>query len=253
MATVRMSLDGDRPSTLGRQLSGEKRGSVLETLLNKHDAQLEERLARAESRKRAGSVDAPRLSDDDASNSGNPGLRRLSTSTSSPGPAGDDVSNPRGRRHSMGGRVRRTSSEKIGGAQDALSAAAREQRTRLEQRDRRTSGEFPRRSSGISSELRSSASLERMRGGADTLERRGSTDVMDPRERRQSNDDLFDSPPKQALLGGGSEVELLRFRTQDLEAALRMEQAANEELRKKVAKLELENHNLRDYMNDRLV
>lgn len=244
MATVRMSLDGDRPSTLGRQLSGEKRGSVLETLLNKHDAQLEERLARAESRKRAGSVDAPRLSDDDASNSGNPGLRRLSTSTSSPGPAGDDVSNPRGRRHSIGGRVRRTSSEKIGGAQDALSAAAR---------DRRTSGEFPRRSSGISSELRSSASLERMRGGADTLERRGSTDVMDPRERRQSNDDLFDSPPKQALLGGGSEVELLRFRTQDLEAALRMEQAANEELRKKVAKLELENHNLRDYMNDRLV
>lgn len=244
MATVRMSLDGDRPSTLGRQLSGEKRGSVLETLLNKHDAQLEERLARAESRKRAGSVDAPRLSDDDASNSGNPGLRRLSTSTSSPGPAGDDVSNPRGRRHSIGGRVRRTSSEKIGGAQDALSAAAR---------DRRTSGEFPRRSSGISSELRSSASLERMRGGADTLERRGSTDVMDPRERRLSNDDLFDSPPKQALLGGGSEVELLRFRTQDLEAALRMEQAANEELRKKVAKLELENHNLRDYMNDRLV
>ena len=85
------------------------------------------------------------------------------------------------------------------------------------------------------------------------MSRRGSADPANGRERRRSNDDLscYDSPPRAEA--PGNELELLRFENQDLQAALRMEQANNEELRRKVAALETENNNLREYMNDRLV
>ena len=254
------------------QKSG-RRGSVLEKLLNKHDSELENRLARSNSDRRTSLQ--PRNSDDSGGDAKKPAsnVRRASMSIvidrrgsasnvldMSPTDSGSPVRGGGPRRPSLGEqRVRRASTDRAldgtgassptnkGADADPLSMAAREHRMRL--------GNGNAGAPGQPSGTRASDELRRP-----SIQRRTSSGSIDGgvRERRRSRSDIGGSPPGRQGSAPHSddpalEIEYLRLQNEDLASALRSEQNDNAELRKRLLELEKDNQSLRDYMNDRLV